>query len=100
MSHFRNTTSVVCHWTVGVYSKLDAGGGKHAEGRDGDAVQICDVVGTNHTRRNQQDWNGGGFHAETKSRDDIRCVASLGLLSDTINRWLVHGAVVGSNQAH
>jgi hypothetical protein len=61
--HLGDAAGVVGDRAVGVDRELDAGGGQHAEGGDGDAVEAGEVVGHEDGRAEHDDRQGGREHA-------------------------------------
>ena len=70
-AHFGNTAGIVGDGAVGVDGELDTGGGEHAEGRKGDAVQTAGEEGTRDGDADEENGNDAGNHTNGETADDV-----------------------------
>ena len=97
-AHFGDTAGVVGDRTVSVNCNGDAGGGKHTDCCECDAVKACEPVSKEDAYADKQDGYPSGHHADCGTGNDGGSRTGLGLLSDLLNELVVAGGVdLGDN---
>ena len=72
----------------------DAGHGEHGHDRDGDAVQVAEVVGGEDGSTDEKDRQRGGVLSDGEAGDDVGGVAGFGGFGDFANWAVLGGGVV------
>ena len=97
-AHLGDTAGVVGDRTVSVNCDGDAGGGKHTDCCECDAVKACELVSKEDAYADKQDRYPSGHHADCGTGNDGGSRTGLGLLSNLLNELVVAGGVdLGDN---
>ena len=89
-AHLSNTAGVIRDRAIGVDGNSCAGGGKHANGCEGNAVQaVGNLIGNEDADTDENDGNPGTHHTDGYTADNRSSRASLGLIRNTLDRTVV-----------
>ena len=93
-AHLGDAAGVIGDGAVGVDGDGDAGGGEHADGGEGDAVEVAgDGIGYIDADADEDDGHPCAHHADGDAADDGGGGAGLGLARDALDGCIVLGGI-------